>query len=50
MAMLMAVLQGRAPARRPHHAAEVSEVAMSRTPCLDIDSWLGGLGLDEILC
>ena len=35
--------EGRTPALRPHHAVEVAEVVMSRTPCSEVVFHLGGL-------
>ena len=42
--MLMAVLEGRAPARRPHHVVELAVVVMSRRRSSEIILHLGGLG------
>ena len=40
----MAVLEGRAPARRPHHVVEDAEVVMSRRRSSHVVFRLGGLG------
>ena len=40
----MAVLEGRAPARRPHHVVELAVVVMSRRRSSEIILHLGGLG------
>ena len=36
-------LEGRTPARRPHHAMELAAIVMSRTSCSEVVFCLGGL-------
>jgi hypothetical protein len=41
----MAVLEGRSPNRRPHHAAELAVIVMSRTSSSEVILRQGGLGV-----